>query len=469
MNDILILASNRMLPTNELVYCQVCQDLTSQAIISFVTNNTTRHDHSLFYRVSGTNDQWNEVIPDQKHIVDTQGKRLNNSYLTGLQSDTVYEFKIGNEIVLRKYKTMPSTLNNYNEVKVGYATDPHFRKKGHMDYGELTDVMRVRGIDILVCGGDIVDCEGRTSTTGGEVIGTGKESNDWIDFLKMIETRLCAGKKYIPFITIVGNHDTDPHFSDNPEAAYHIRFFFDYPKESHPVGKNYGAITIGDYCQFLLYDTHTVVDADDWHAMTPIYKDWFDEVHDQTVKHCIPFAHAGILTSYRNAISTFPLVMTYAVAERFYENDNIRTLFTGHDHSWMKTRPLRVVNQQPSHGSNEPDNGYIDLQNGKYLTLSDQEDNKSFYVLGNGGWGGSVYDIFNPATTWYLENVRSGRTFGAVAKIKTGVSGVEHEDDGKDANPPWAHVHILTLKDDAMIVESVDQYNNIFDTLTLDI
>jgi len=292
----------------------------------------------------------------------------------------------------------------------------------------------------LVGKGDYVDCEGEVGL---------EQTNEWLEFLAMLDENLNQNGdnyKYIPLAFVIGNHETTPSYGAEPENASYLRFFFKYPKKLEPVGMNYGSVKIGDYLQLLMLDTgHTAEPGGE-------QKDWLKNVIDQSIKHVVPVMHLSPFPSYRDPNAVMQDRVRQAWMEIFYDAANIKVAFDGHDHSWKRTVPLGVVESKPDHGNNEEKMGFF-IANGKYIT----ETKDGVIFFGDGSWGSNSTSIWNPATTWYLDDAQA-----RLSNYKRGYSGVVNKNDHTQAGKHLEHVYIVSFETDRIIVKSVSPSGEVF-------
>ena len=428
----------------ELVYSQLAEDPTTEAVLSWITNETD--GHSNIFRYSKINDPaFTKITAKTKSIPERNDLQLHTVKIHNLSPGCVYQFKVGEQNIIRSFKTLPANLPS-NGIKVGFAGDAHFDGKGHNLYDEFCRVMRDEEIHILAGTGDYVDCEG--------IIGLA-QTNRWLGFLSMIDRYLCKKDdkyNYIPVVFAIGNHETDPDKGTDPDAASYLRFFFEYPNKLEPEGQNYGTIKIGDYLQLLIMDT--------WHTAIPggYQKKWLKNVIDQTITHAVPIMHSTPFLTNRNPWGEVEKAIRDEWFEIFYNSENIRIAFDGHDHSWKRTVPLGINSERPVHGSNEKDKGYFTV-NDNYIVRKEN----GIVFFGDGGWGSnSRGERYNPATTWYLEDAQDRMNI-----YKKGFSAADHQNDGKTAGKHWEHIFIAVFKSEDIVVQSLDPSGNVFHSYKL--
>jgi len=429
---------DKTLPDDEvIVYAQLAKDPTSEAVISWIAKEREGYDIIEYKEID--ENIYSKKKANIKTIPEKEDLRLYTAKLEDLSPESWYHFRIAGQNIKRKFQTLPSRLPSEG-INVGIAGDAHYKSKGHDLHDELTRAMRDNNIRILVGSGDYVDCEGELGV---------EQTRSWIDFLNMLDQNLNqkdGSYNYIPLAFVIGNHETTPNFGGEPEDASYLRFFLKYPNKLEPKGKNYGSIQIGDYLQLMMMDAgHTSNPGDE-------QREWLSATVDESIKHCVPVMHASPFPSVRDPLDSRYESLRLAWMDVFYNKLNIRVAFDSHDHGWKRTVPLGLVKNKPDHGNNEAEKGYFSLNN-KYITEKDN----GVVFFGEGGWGSTSRRRWNPATTWYIEDVQD-----RMSNYKRGYSGVEHKNDGKQAGEYWEHVYITNFKSDAIIVNSVNPSGEVF-------
>ncbi len=424
-----------------IVYSQLSQDPTRELIISWITKDSKQSKNFRYKQVNEI--KFTYINPQKKEIPKRGDLNLYTVYITDLLPGTEYMFQVAGEDIIRRTKTLPSKIPD-DGIKVGFAGDAHFEGKGHNKYDLLTRAMSINGIDILVGKGDYVDCEG--------IIGL-EQTNRWIGFLDMLDRSLSqvgGNFFYVPMILAVGNHETTPDNGTDPEAARYLRFFFDNPSKLEPLGKNYGAVKIGDYLQLIILDS--------WHTSYPggEQKKWLSKVIDNSVLHSVPIMHVSPFPTYRHPNVEVSVSIRKEWFEILYNAGNIRIAFDSHEHSWKRTVSLGIANKIPNHHANEADIGFFYLGNSTYITKSDP----GIIFFGDGSWGSDSRSRWNPSTTWYLKDTQD-----RLNVYKTGHSGISHENDGKIAGSFWEHIYIAIFKSHQIEVKSINPAGQIFNEI----
>lgn len=409
-------------------YAQITEDPTTSAHITWMSE---KEDGALRYKKKDTDNNYEVAVAESQPLLGMSGTFLHDVELGALSDGATYQFILENNVDdLKYFKTFPKIMPR-GGVRMGIGSDIHFQSKGHEKYIEMNQHLQKYDIDMFTVIGDHVDCEG---------IVTLNNTQRWIRYFKMLEDTLYRENTYIPFFTVVGNHDVNPsYYNGNPSAPYMQQFF--KTSKLDPIGENYGQVSIGDYLQLFALDTFLSADP------RGPQRDWLIENINPEQDWVLPFMHISGLPSYRNPNSSHHVYVRDGFYDILWEN-GVRAIFDGHCHSQKTTHGIGFSKEEPAYDRNDPVNGWLTA--GDYYISRD--DDNGLYVFGDGGWGSNPKNgPHNPATTWYLD-----RNFAHPSSWTVGTSGVPHEDDGKQAGEEWEYVMLATIEKDNLNITLIN-------------
>lgn len=351
------------------------------------------------YREDGGND-WVETKGIAMNVPDTN-RVVHTVEIEGLEQDKRYEFQLstGTQVVyltwkdnpctsivihwhttkplkesytngfaneIRKFKTLPETLNN--SIKFAQTSDTHGGGLEKQIYEQIANIGDVRGI---IHSGDMA------TGNGGEV-----RPLTWYTFFNGLQNAVNSDGTIIPIIPALGNHEIwrghagtqwSPEFGKKPnfetgkrgDAEWYYCFFPSFLEQG------YAKHTFGDYLTVWQLDpgiTTRLDEGQDTWLSTTMSDD--NSAHKIVSLHYSPYSAVrdpslNYITDVREKIP--PIV------------ENYKTLvLTGHDHILKKTVPIK--------------NG--------------QEDEDGVVYIGSGPSGTShTHSAFDPTKTWWLDDV----------------------------------------------------------------
>jgi acid phosphatase type 7 len=352
------------------------QDPTSTMTIDWYTGPEGVPSGLQYQRVGS--DVWLDATAEITPFPFSENK-IHRVELTGLDADTEYLFRIGEQSRIRKFRTMPETANR----PIRFAAGGDVRHR--VEWMEQTN-RRVAAYnpDFIVWGGDLAYADGREDRL-----------YRWLEFVDaMMHTAVTADGRVIPVLASLGNHEVRggyyhnndhvnrqelPEYTQTDESRAQIAPYY-YALFPFPGQPGYGILDFGDYMSILLLDTdHT----------NPIEGEqtaWLERVlsERENVPHLFPNYHVPAYPSVRNpGGGTHTRVRDHWVP--LFERYGVRVAFENHDHIYKRTWPIR--------------DGEIRSDGVVYI--------------GDGAWGVSTRDIgaSHDEYAWYLKRASSERHF----------------------------------------------------------
>ena len=300
--------------------------------------------------------------------------------LTGLNGDTVYEFRFGQlrarqpdgaleffpHEPVRKFRTLPATLSR--PVRFVSGGDAYGGNTLNL-FADMCRAAAAHDPEFALMGGDIAYVNNEPRAIGR-----------WFSFFDTWgETMVRSDGCLVPIVPAIGNHEVhgdafairggSPARGVSPDRA--IQFFSLF---SFPGRPGYNVLDVGDYLSLIALDT--------FHA-NPVpgpQTDWLRTTLAQrrSVPYVIPFYHVPAYPSHRSFAGTVSVAVR-ANWVPLFDEAGVRFAFENHDHTYKVTQPLRAGQPHP--------------QGTRYL--------------GDGAWAVSTRETTPPAQAPYLERAYS--------------------------------------------------------------
>jgi len=324
------------------------QDPTTTMTIDWHTINEQRAT-VVDYRIKGSN-SWQSTTGTQHDFPYSQ-RIINRVELTGLQPDSKYEFRFGEDSKVYKFRTMPTELTRPLRIAIGGDT------MHHQDFFEETNRQVLKfDPDFTYIGGDIAYGDAQPPhnqgiradpATRGRVTGNrpSPEEGDnlwyhWFDGYK--NTLITESGRVIPMVVTIGNHEVrgsyysrmDDYQQTDEYRTERAPYFFSL--FAMPGQPGYNVLDFSDYMSLILLDT------DHTNPIDGEQKEWLENVlsERQHVPHVFPKYHVPGFPSVRDYENT----ESVRVREHWvplFERHNIRLVFENHDHAYKRTHPIR--------------------------------------------------------------------------------------------------------------------------------
>ena len=377
-------------------YTMIAEDPTTQVLLSWIDERDSADGSEQSMEINGdTVTTTGELIPASDEIDDCDGAyRYEGEVIDGLSPDTEYEVEINNDHVGTTF-TLPDSWDGYEDGQMRLVLTSDWHIEGRNDYKHTVNGARhMAGHEphVFVFFGDYI-----TSNFNMEA----DDAEEWLRLFRhyYYECIYDSGDRLMPAFHLPGNHEVGNHHwvgddrSVDPQTGYY-QFFFKSPPYLDPAGKNFGAVTVGEYMQLVGLDTHSArLDND----TTP----WLQGgVLDSDVDHIVAVQHAALFPGGDRRYTDFEYGenMLEYFGDVYYQQNNLRAVFAGNVHSRKKTHPWKITGEEPE---GEPDEDYIELDGGDYVTLADG-DPLAIVEYGD-GYNPDRWDA-DVAEKWYLEH-----------------------------------------------------------------
>jgi parallel beta helix pectate lyase-like protein/calcineurin-like phosphoesterase family protein/purple acid phosphatase-like protein len=295
-------------------------------------------------------------------------RTVRRATVTGLQSDALYELRIGASPVYR-YRTMPKQLTRPIRFAAGGDT-----RAALTDFGRMNRVLASKDLDFVLIGGDLAYSNGDPRLVEREQM--------WWETLT--KTLIRPDGRLIPALVAIGNHEVFSAREDTALAkviAQHGVQLGESPWYAElfatPKNHKYGVVDFGDYLSVLLLNSaHTAPVAGE-------QTEWLERTlaERQHVPFIAPIYHVPSYPSVR----AFEGRTSQQIREHWsplFEKYGVRVVFENHDHVYKRTFPMKG-------GQRHPD-GVV--------------------YMGDGAWGAGPRVVGRDQgekPPWYLEQSRS--------------------------------------------------------------
>jgi acid phosphatase type 7 len=238
--------------------------------------------------------------------------------LADLTPGTEYQFRIGTQQAVQRFRTMPARATNaFHFISGGDC--------GVNQHAVRNNIIAARQDPMFaLIGGDLGYDDGQNAT-----IAQG--------FIRNYSQNMTDSQgRLIPMVTCIGNHEVRGGYGGQREQAPFYFALFDglYAE------KSYAALDFGDYLSLVLLDTGHVA------PIAGEQTSWLDRtLRERTERpHLIVVNHVPAYPSYRptnieNGTGTGAENRTHWVP--LFERHNVDVVLEHHDHTFKRTRPLK--------------------------------------------------------------------------------------------------------------------------------
>ena len=273
-------------------------------------------------------DQWSKAAASASRLLPGTHRIAAHAELTGLQPDADYEFRCGEENEIRRFRTLPATLDRPLTFVEG--GDPQ-------DGPAMEQMLRLaasRDPAFVVIGGDLTFDDGLTEHSGRVE-----------RFFRALGRDLVTSEgRCIPIIVCLGNHDVNRDrqwIIDNealPKDAAMRRALAPFFTASWPFPgeRGYGVLEAGNYLRLVVLDTNHL------NAVDGPQLAWLRKTltTPRPVPHLFPIYHVPAYPGVRDMSDEVSKLIREAWSPVF-EQAGVRLAFEHHEHAFKVTHPMR--------------------------------------------------------------------------------------------------------------------------------
>lgn len=258
-----------------------------------------------------------QKVPYKMHVVELQN----------LQPNTKYCFRFHSKGKIRRFCTMPKTLEKPITFVVGGDTS----HGGVEVFKETNRLAAKTDPSFAILGGDLAyACEHEADRK--------EDSKEWLHWIRAYSDTMVTQKGYlIPLLVCIGNHDVSGSFGQKPENA---RFF--YCLFVMPGLPGYNTLRFSNYLSLYLLDSnHT-------NPIKGAQSKWLacELAKDQQMQNRFAVYHVPAYPS-RRSLTSEPTATIRKYWVPIFEEYNLHAAFENHDHNYKRTYPLREGKMHP--------------------------------------------------------------------------------------------------------------------------
>lgn len=303
----------------------------STMLVNWITS-LDQQESLLEYR--GANEEkWIAVKTSHIQLPENTPYLLHKVELVDLEPATIYEFRIGADGVIYKFKTMPTTLAAPIRFVAGgdmYHDDIDILRKTNRQAAKMSPSFALVGGDIAYASSNLTDFLPRWVHSVTDRLAR-QRFDRWLSWLiAWKEEMVTAEGCLVPILPAIGNHDTIGRFGQTPEQA---PFF--YSLFAMPGKPGYNVLDFADYMSIFLLDSgHTnPVGGNQAKWLAQALRQRKDMGHKFALYHvpAYPSVHK-ITEEIGSQIRKFwvPSFETY----------HLTAAFENHEHAYKRTHPL---------------------------------------------------------------------------------------------------------------------------------
>ena len=301
--------------------------------------STDKETDDIVYYREKDDEHWKSAVGIHAPLPEGKNDLLIHTVeIIDLKADTIYTFKVGQDDLVNKFKTMPTVLT---------------RPLRFIDGGDIYH----DSIEILdKANSSAASFDPQFALLGGDIAYAadkyGKKPEDfsrWLAFLQSWETHMkTSDGRLVPVLPVTSNEDTKGRYDQTPNEA---PFF--YALFAMPGRQGYNVVDFGDYLTVILLDSghsHPVYgDQVSWLSKT--LKDRQHFPHKFAVYHVPAYPCVRPLTK---PVST--LVRNHWVP--LFEKYDLDVAFEHHDHAYKRSVLIRDGQEDPTGVLYLGDGGY---------------------------------------------------------------------------------------------------------------
>jgi len=335
--------------------------------ISIDWHSMDKKAKDMFYREKGAID-WKRK-KSKTHPFPFSDRIIHRVGLKGLQAETSYEIRIGENGKVYFFNTMPAEIAS-DPIRIAIGGDTMHE----IEMLERTN-REVLNHDphFVIMGGDLAYENGDSAAI--------ERVYSWLDGYK--NTLITEEGRIIPIVVGIGNHEVaggyySPESFDGKASGRVKNAPYFYSLFAFPGQPGYNVLDFGTYLSLFILDsghTNTIAgNQTDWLSAELEKRDQFLNV--------VPIYHVGAYPSVRD----YDNLLAAGIRKYWlpiFEQHDIKIAFENHDHAYKRSFPLR----------------------------QDKVDESGIVFFGDGAWGVNVREVHNVDDTWYLKKALSQRHF----------------------------------------------------------
>lgn len=306
------------------VYLEWVDDPLQSIVVNWIDDSG--QDNTVEYRVEGTSN-WTSRSGSNIEIPGPTSQRVYTVKLSGLSAGEGYEFRVGGNNEIYKFRLAPSQLDEpIKFIVAGDILDTGGNlAEAKEDFADVSKVAASYNPYFVVIGGDLANAEGKLENV-----------DQWLYLFNTWHNNMRTDDGYmIPMVPAVGNNEVLGSFGQSPDEAPFFYTFFNYPQDQWDSRISYGKLDFNSYLSIV------TLDSDHTQRITGFQTNWLDNTlrNRRGFRHVIPVYHVAGWPNYRTFRGTQEDLVRNNWHKVFRKN-GIRLAFEHHDHNFKRSHPI---------------------------------------------------------------------------------------------------------------------------------
>lgn len=356
----------------QTVYLEWVDNPMETIVINWIDDSG--QNSTVDYRMIGEG-SWTTQTGSDQSIPGPTSQYLYTVKLGGLSAGQGYEFRVGGNSEIYKFRTPPDSIDEPIKFIVGGdILDSGINlEDAKTAFTEVSEIAASYNPYFVVLGGDLANAEGKLENV-----------DQWFFLFETWFNKMRTDDGFlIPMVAAMGNNEVDGNVGQSPDEAPFFYTFFNYPQDQWGDPVSYGNLDFNNYLSIITLDT------DHTHRIPGTQTNWLNNTikNRKNVRHIIPVYHIAGWPNFRSFRGTQEDLIRNNWHHVFRDN-KLRLVFEHHDHNYKRTYPIGNCTDQIEHELN-CDYG------------SDAADGVIY--MGGGSWGSD--NDRTAQNRWYLEKI----------------------------------------------------------------
>lgn len=351
------------------IYLEWVENPLETMVVNWVDNSGG--NANVEYRPVGTSN-WSASSGSNRSIPGTT-MRVYTVHLDGLSAGQAYEFRVGGNSEIYKFRTAPNSL----ETPMKFIVAGDILENGVGYDQALEDFVKVSvhaaAADpyFAVLGGDLAHARGNPD-----------DVNQWIDFFQLWHDNMITDDGFmVPILAAVGNNEVPNRYGDDPEDAIFYYTFFSYPQDQWGSKISYGKLDFKEYLSII------TLDSDHTQRIPGMQTNWLNGTlnNRQGFRHVIPVYHVAGWPTFASRTLIGPQEdLVRNNWHKVFWDKRVRLVFEHHDHIYKRTFPIgqcsdEIRNEKDCQYGNNAKNGVIYMGGGAWGSDNDRAADNRWY------------------------------------------------------------------------------------------
>ena len=351
------------------VYLEWTSDPDESMVINWI--DASGGNTSIDFRTEGSNG-WSSENGNSRSIPGSS-QRVYTVKLDDLSSGRGYEFRVGGNNEIYKFRTAPTSLEDPIRFLVAgdLLDDPLTYEQAKIDFQKVSVHAAAADPYFVAVGGDLAHAEGNKQNL----------VHHWFDLFELWHDNMITDDGYmIPIVAAVGNNEVPNNFGAEPEDAVYFFTFFRYPQDQWGSKISYGKLDFSNYLSII------TLDSDHAHRVAGTQTNWLKNTlkNRSDFRHVIPVYHVAAWPTTRTFRGTQEDKVRDNWHPAFREN-GVRLAFEHHDHVYKRTLSIGdcevpITNELKCQSGSSAKDGVIYMGGGAWGSDNDRNGNNRWYI-----------------------------------------------------------------------------------------